>query len=152
MPRRPLLTNYPHLHGVLRKDPLANRDFQTCLSDLKHPPPSTDPVITPAMLDAVNLRLREAQEALSKQDRVNVKTVRFIRLLGEVIESQTKLQPYSQDASAREQYKIMFSPEQIRMVLRLYWDVIADDMERKLVRVDPAADREGANNADDDDQ
>jgi hypothetical protein len=77
--------------------------------------------------------------------RAQEKTVRFIRLLGEILEAQTNFRPYVEDMAEKRKYTIEFSPAQIRMALRLYWDVVGQAMESTIARtvvLDPAAERE----------
>ena len=141
---RPALSSYPHLYNLLRNDPTANRDFNAILSAALSPQPSASEDQL-AELEVSRRNLQEAITKLQKQEKTQAKILRFISLLGEVIEPQAKLKPYSQDLLTKSHYDIRFSPDQIRMALHLFWDAVGERMENTIVKTvamdDPAADR-----------
>lgn len=143
---KPVLSNYPHLHSVLRNDTRANAEFNAILSAVGNPSlgAAREQELTDSLESERTLRT-EMQLELNKAKAVNEKTVRFIRLLGEVMEPQAQLRPYSQDVSTKATYDIKFNANQVRMALKLYWDVVADSMETALGGndvVDPADQQE----------
>ncbi len=130
---KPVLSSYPYLYSILRNDPRANTDFNAILSALNSP--SAAAAREQELIDSLEAErtLRtEIQTAANKNSEVTKKTVRFIKLLGEVMEPQVKLQPYAQDVSTKATYDIKFSASQVRMALRLYWDVLSSRMEEIL--------------------
>lgn len=145
MARRPVLSNYPHLHNVLRNDPTANREFQSCISSMSQP----DDAEEQTQVNELNLTRASLHEALARVEATNKKqekVTRFIMLLGGLLEKQAHLNPYAQDLLTKTQYEITFSPDQIRMALKLYWDVVGEKMEQTIARTvavdDPADERE----------
>jgi hypothetical protein len=152
MPLRPILSKYPRLHGLLRKDTQANADFNALLNEVVNSPAGSS-AAADSLQEKLNQSEANVQDLLNKNavaTRSVEKTVRFIRLLGELLEAQTNFKPYVEDIAEKRKYSIEFSPAQIRMALRLYWDVVGQAMESTIARtavLDPAADRE----ADDDD-
>lgn len=132
---KPVLSNYPHLHSILRNDARANTDFNAIISALTTPGASIDREKEyEAGLEAERIRANESEERAKKSEASNAKGVRFIKLLGELIESQHQLSPYVQDVSEKKHYEIRFSAAQIRMALRWYWDVLSGHMEDVLAR------------------
>lgn len=143
---KPLLSNYPRLHGILKNDPQANADFNAIISALKSPLSADREKELTDSIEAERTLRAEIQVAAEKNGTVTKRTVRFIKLLGEVIEPQVQLQPYAQDVSTKTTYTITFNATQIRMALKLYWDVLSSKMEDVLatgVVVDPADEEEG---------
>lgn len=129
MARRPVLTNYPHLHNVLRNDPIANRDFNACLTEVGSPVGTAES--SEALQTALDNQAKLIKEVGDLQSELS-KMKRFINLLGGVIEPQVHLRPYEQDASIQTSYEIKFNHNQIRTALRLYWEAVAQRMETKL--------------------
>ena len=137
---KPHLTNFPALHQLLRSSHQANTEFNAYVSALTSPGASEQREKEyEAGLEAERIRAAEFEARAKKAEAVVAKSVRFIRLLGEVIESQLNLNPYVQDVSEKTHYDIRFGPGQIRMAVRWYWDVLSDKMEEVLTR-DPVAD------------
>lgn len=135
MGRRPVLSKYPHLHNILRNDPVANQQFNAAISGLGLSPADNEEPKLQKQLDesrkqtiAQEAKVQEASKLLQRQRS-------FIKLLGETIEAQTNLEPYSTDIDKGRKYNIVFSPDQIRVALRLYWDVTSQDMESSIARV-----------------
>jgi len=146
-PNRPILAKYPYLHGLLKNDPKANSEFNAAIADVT----------------GVNVRARTESDLQDKLERsetnLNIyidkvrsmtklaeSTVQFIRLLGEIIEEQTEITPFTEDLAKMKSYKVKFTSTQIRLALRLHWDVIGASMESEIGRslvMDPAAEREG---------
>lgn len=143
---KPQLTNFPALHQLLRNNHQANTEFNAYVSALTTPGASEQREKEyEAGLAAERTRATEFEERARKAEAVVVKSVRFIRLLGEAIESQLRLNPYVQDVAEKAHYEIRLGAGQIRMALRWYWDVLSDKMEEVLTRgtvVDPVDDRE----------
>lgn len=139
------LSSYPHLHQVLKNDSRANADFNAILSiarhsGINHP---REKELTDS-LEAERTLRAELQAAADKNSEVTKKTVRFIKLLGEVMEPQVKLKPYEQDVSTKATYDIKFNANQVRMALRLYWDVLSVRMEEILANDEVADPADGA--------
>ena len=146
-PNHPILAKYPYLHGLLKNDPKANSEFNAAIADVT----------------GVNVRARTESDLQDKLERsetnLNIyidkvrsmtklaeSTVQFIRLLGEIIEEQTQLTPYTEDLLKSKDYTVHFTAVQIRLALHLHWDVIGQAMENDIARTllaDPAAEREG---------
>lgn len=143
---KPKLSNYPRLHSAMRADPLLNREFNDYVSQIQSPTAAEarEKELTDS-LEAERVLRSEIQSKSTKLEEVTRKSLRFIKLLGEVIEPQVQLRPYEQDVSMKTHYDIRFNASQIRMALRLYWDAMSDFMERTLEGkgpVDPVEDPE----------
>jgi hypothetical protein len=142
-----MLSQYPHLHHVLRNDPVANAQFNAAMSGLA--PQRTSGESPEARLEKSLNHARERANVLSVEvgqlKQTNEKLVKFVRVLGETIEAQLDLQPWTLDDMEERKYNIAFKPDRVRMALRLYWDAVAKTMEdsitRTLVVHDPAAER-----------
>jgi hypothetical protein len=147
MPGRPILSKYPRLHSLLRRDPQANTEFNAALNEVSTDGGSGE--IIKDLQEQLAQSESNLQEQLTKTTaalRAQERTVRFIRLLGELLEAQTNFKPYVEDIAEQRKYSIEFSPAQIRMALRLYWDVVGQAMESTIARtavLDPALEREG---------
>ena len=143
---KPQLTNFPALHQLLRSNHQANTEFNGYVSSLVAPGASANREKEyEAGLEAERIRAKECEARAVRAEAINAKGVRFIRLLGEVIESQHQLSPYVQDVSEKKHYDIRLSPGQIRMALRWYWDVLSSNMEDVLAKgsvVDPVGNNE----------
>ena len=144
---RPLLSQYPHLRALLRNDPVANAQFNAAISGLATPRRvggSSEEQLEKSLAQARE-KVTELTILLNKSKVAYEKSARCLRVLGEVIEAQLDLRPYSQDALEDRKYKIEFGPDQIRLALRLYWDALAYAMEDSLANTmlisDPAKDR-----------
>ncbi len=142
----PPLSNFPRLYNLLRSDPQANKEFNDYVSRIKSPVDAERRTkeLTDS-LESERILRNETQDTLRQVRAITQKSVRFIRLLGEVIEPQVNLTPYSQDVSMRTTYEIKFNATQIRMALKLYWDVLAENMENILMGdqvVDPVGESE----------
>ena len=142
MARSPILSNYPRLHSLLRADPSANNEFQSLVSSMRGPQVSPNANLT----EELEKTREQGMELLKKQElqeKQQAKLTRFIKLLGEVVEGQTQLRPYSQDVSEEREYNIKFTPGQIRMLLHAFWDIVGEDMEKQINKShDPASARE----------
>lgn len=139
----PLLSNAPTLHSLLRNNPKANQEFQTLVSELKSPVATSTRIeeLQKAVENQTQLS-QELTETIAKMKRVDEKLVRFIRLLGDVIEPQVSLTSYTFDVREAKSYQIQFTADQIRLLLKHYWDSISQETEQVLMRrFDPAADR-----------
>jgi len=147
MPVRPILSKYPRLHALLRRDAQANTEFNEALLEVSKDGGAS------AIIGELQKDLETSEENLQKQiaqvgisQRSQERSVRFIRLFGELLEAQTSFKPYVDDLTYKNKYMIEFSPAQIRLALRLYWDIIGQAMESTIARtvvMDPAAEREG---------
>lgn len=147
MPKRPILSTYPHLHHLLKNDHRANTEFNQVVSELtRFSATGTNAEVELAeRLEVSETNLQKYIEQYKKMELLTEATVRFIRLLGENIEVQTQLTPYTEDLAKIKDYTVHFTAEQIRLALHLHWDVIGQAMENSLARtliVDPAAERE----------
>ena len=144
--RRPILSKYPHLRAVLQNDARANAEFNAVLNECSSQESSS------AELNQALEELRRSETNLQEQlnkatsaERTLEKSIRFIRLLGELLEAQTNFSPYTEDLAEKRKYNIEFSPAQIRLALRWYWDVLGSAMENSITRsvvMDPAAERD----------
>jgi chemotaxis protein histidine kinase CheA len=134
MARKPILTDYPRLYFVLRQDPAANADFQKCIGKLTGTDAAKSVKDLKSSVEAEQTLRTEAQAEAAKLKVELQKTVRFIRLIGELMESQTELSPYAQDVSEKKSYDIRFDANQIRRALQYYWATVAGDMEAVLTR------------------
>lgn len=147
MPKRPTLSQYPHLHSILRNDPVANQQFNAAVSGLSLPRGSTNANQMESALNSARQKVQEQAEEIAKFEAIRKRLTGFISLLGEVIESQVKLDAYSSDIDTRRKYSIVFTPDQIRLALRMHWDILAHSMENSIVRIvgiaDPADERRG---------
>jgi hypothetical protein len=154
MARRPVLSEYPHLRNILRNDPIANQQFNAAISSVNGSLPSSGEDVNEKLEKLQRLYLEQSKnyEAVSNQHR---KDLRFIRLLGETMEKQTQLRPYSQDLQEQHSYPVTFTPEQVRRLLSIYWNLVAEETEIELSRTlkinDPAADRPETDEEDEDD-
>lgn len=129
----------------MRNDPRANTEFNAIVSALKNP--GAREAKEKELQDAcksLETHANEQQQRALKAEGANAKAIRFIKILGELIETQLKLSPYAQDVSEKRHYDIRFSADQIRMAVRWYWDVVSDSMEAALAKgaPDPADDPE----------
>lgn len=147
MAPRPLLSQYPHLRSVLRNDPVANAQFNAAISGLGTPRRaggSSEEQLEKSLAQARE-KVTELTLLLAKSKAAYEKSARCLRVLGEVIESQLDLRPYTQDELEDRKYNIVFGPDKIRLALRLYWDALAYAMEDSLANTmvisDPAKDR-----------
>lgn len=146
MSQQPGLSAHPYLHNLLRNDHRANTEFNAYVSSVRgRRDGGSRHEELQKELEAANSRASEAVENLKKVELTMRKAVRFIKILGEVMETQLELQPYAQDVSTKNSYKIRFSADQVRLALSWYWDVLAEKMESVLRNnvEDPADEREG---------
>lgn len=151
MSNQPLLSAYPYFHNLMRNDPRANTEFNAVISSLKKPGAweAKEQELRDS-IKALEIRANELQQRAEKADGANVKAIRFIKILGELMETQLKLSPYAQDVSEKKHYDIRFSADQIRMATRWYWDVLSASMEATLARGAPAEDPADAEEGEDD--
>lgn len=146
--RRPLLFKYPYLYGLLKNDPKANAEFNAAITDMVGA--NAQGVVEKELQEKLETSEANLQEFIRKYEvmmKLTESTVRFIRLLGEIIELQTELTPYTEDLAKLKQYTIKFTSAQIRLALHLHWDVIGAAMESEIGRslvMDPAAERAGS--------
>lgn len=147
MSLQPLLSNHPYLHNLMRNDPRANTELNALISRIKSPGASeAKEQELRDTIKALEIRAAELEARAVKAETVRSKGTRFIKILGELMETQLRLSPYAQDVSEKKHYEIRFSADQVRLAVRWYWDVVADSMETTLgsgVR-DPADDSEEA--------
>ena len=132
---KPQLSNYPALLQVLRNNNQANTEFNAYVSSLRSP--GADDARAKEYeqgLEAERIRASEAEARARKAEELNSKAVRFIKLLGEAVESQLKLRPFSQDVLEKSRYEISLTPSQTRIALRWYWDVISSKMEEAIAK------------------
>lgn len=115
---------------LLKSDPSANKEFNELLSRV------TNPVqVNAAVLESLQKSETNLQAALDQNTRLlktKDKQQRLIRLLGAVMEDQVDFKPYNEDVTTGRKYNIKFDANQIRMVLRIYWDLVAAEMEAKI--------------------
>ncbi len=130
MSTSPLLSQYPHLHGVLRNDPAANAEFQKAISSLKTRRDGGSG--KEEELAAAQAKVLELEKKLDEAQKTLGKALRFMQILGGVMEEQTNLHPYTQDVTDKRRYEVSFSPDQIRLALRWYWTLLHDNMEQVL--------------------
>lgn len=135
MGRRPVLSKYPHLHNILRNDPVANQQFNAAISGLNLSPADTDEPKLQKQLDEARKQTIAQEAKVKEASRLLQRQRSFIKILGETIEAQTDLEPYSADIDRGRKYNIEFTPDQIRVALKLYWDVTSQDMEASIARV-----------------
>lgn len=145
-PKRPILSNYPHLHSVLKNDSRANVEFNAAILEMTRFNARGNTVDAELVerLETSESNLQEYIEKYNEMEKLTEATVRFIRLLGENIEVQTQLTPYVEDLAKDKDYSIHFTAVQIRLALHLHWDVIGASMENAIGRsliTDPAAER-----------
>lgn len=133
--RRPVLSKYPHLHNILRNDPVANSQFNAAISGLGIPQADSDEPRLQTQLDEARKQTLAHEKKVLEASKLLQRQRSFIKILGETIESQTDLEPYSTDIDKGRKYTITFTPDQVRVALRLYWDVISQDMEASIARV-----------------
>ena len=140
---KPQLSNYPALLQALRTSTQVNTEFNAYVSSITSPGSVVDREKEyEDGLEAERTRADEAVARAKKTDALLDKTVRFIKILGEVIEGQLQLNPYTQDVLEKKRYEISFSAGQVRMALRWYWDVLGSKMEYVLAKnaaADPIA-------------
>jgi len=141
---KPQLTNYPTLHQLLRSNHQANTDFNAYVSAINNP--GAQEAREQELQDsikALETRAQELQQRAQKAEAALQKGVRFVKILGELMETQLQLTPYTQDVREAKHYDIRFSADQVRLATRWYWDVLANSMEATLTRgEDPADDPE----------
>lgn len=148
MSARPILSKYPRLHKLLRSDSQANTEFNAALNEVAKDGGAA------GIIEELQQNLAKSEENLQEQltkvgitQKSQEKTLKFIRLFGQLLEAQTHFTPYVEDLTDKRKYMIELSPAQIRMALQLYWDIIGQAMEsafeRNIAR-DPAAEREEA--------
>jgi hypothetical protein len=146
MSRRSQLENYPQLRDALKASTKVNTQFNTFVSTLRQPA-STSTIVERLdnELATTRMQLQDIAGSLEEATAVRKKLEEFVISLGEVLETQVSLAPYSQDVAKKRKYSIVFTPTQVRTAMRLYWEVVALVMEDRLLRVakveDPAADR-----------
>lgn len=132
---KPQLSSFPALHQLLRSNHQANTEFNAYVGAITTPGAGQDREKEyEAGLEAERKRATECEERAKKAEALSGKATRFIKILGELIESQHQLKPYVQDVSEKNHYDIRFSPAQIRMAMRWYWDVLSSKMEEVLSR------------------
>lgn len=149
MSRRSQLEGYPQLRDALRGNTKANTQFNAFVSSLRQPA-STSTIV--ARLDdelaSTRMQVQSMARSLEEAEAVRRKLEEFVISLGEVLETQVSLAPYSQDVARKRKYTIVFTPSQVRTAMRLYWEVVSLVLKNKILRVakveDPAADRDGS--------
>lgn len=134
MGRRPVLEKYPHLHSFLKRDPVANAQFNQAINEVNQ---SLLNGLEPggrsaAALDLSNKNLADLSSKYQTLVTDTLKVRKLLRLLGEVIEPQCRLKPYTQDIEERAIYTIEFDAEQIRLALSLHWDLIGLETENRI--------------------
>lgn len=133
MSRRPALEKFPHLHSILKKDAVANTQFNEALRDLNVQVPLQTPVVDSAGFERLQKAYSELVDKYNAQTKHVQKTNRLIRVLGGVIETQCPFTPYVDDILAKKSYSIKFSAGQVRMLLHKHWDIIATQSEEILL-------------------
>ena len=128
MSGRPLLAQYPHLRQILKNDPIANQQFQQALAGSTNSGLSTSRT-TERELARLTLRI----ETLLKDHAAEKATLKeqggIIKLLGEAMEPQVHLRPYTQDIAEDGHYEVKFTAHQVREILRIHWHLIAMEAE-----------------------
>jgi hypothetical protein len=141
-----MLSKYPRLHQLLKNDSQANTEFNAAIAEVTRFSSAPEESLV-AQLETSETNLQKCLDKCTKMEKLTEATVRFIRLLGETIEVQTQLSPYTEDLAKNKDYTVHFTAEHIRLALHLHWDIIGSAMENELLRtvvVDPAAERENA--------
>lgn len=145
MSNQPLLSAYPYLHNLMRSDPRANTEFNAIISSLKNPGArEAKEQELQESIKALETHNAELKTVMTRVATAKLKAVRFIKILGPLMETQLRLSPYEQDVSQQKHYDIRFTADQVRMALRWYWDVVAESMEAALAKgaPDPADEAE----------
>lgn len=144
--KRPLLSKYHYLRSILKHDAKANAEFNAAVTDaVGSNIRGVAEVELQKQLEQSETNLQEYAVKYNSMVKLTEATVQFIRLLGETIETQTQLTPYTEDIAKIKDYTVHFTAAQIRLALHLHWDVIGKAMESQLARSllhDPAAERE----------
>ncbi len=130
---RPALTSYTRLHAVLKNDHAANAQFNAYLNELSNRLNMHGEDATAADLEKSQLNLAETLKKYNELLTVSSKTRRLITLLGETIEPQVNLRPYTQDLEEKNTYTITFNARQLRLALSMYWDLLTREAEDKLL-------------------
>lgn len=133
--RRPLLSDYPHLHQILKNDPVANQQFNAALSGLVPAHTATRETQLQTELETARKKVISLEAQIKKDEATKYKQASFIKLLGDAVESQVQLDPYAKDINTGRKYNIEFTPDQVRVAMRLHWDLIAGSMETEIARV-----------------
>src|SRR5512140_3350743 len=97
--RKALLSNYPHLHALLRNDPAATAEFNLALTAVSGIDRSGGGELEQLrrQLEASETNLQLMLDKNKVLESVNHKSLHFIKLMGESIEGQTRFTPYSTD-------------------------------------------------------
>src|SRR6478735_7215612 len=134
MGRRPMLENFPRLHALLRNDPIANAQFNACLTELQNSLTATadSSTATAAGLAKAEQNLADTLKKYTDLLRKTSRVRRLVTLLGTAIEPQVLLRPYTQDIEERSSYDIKLDAGQLRLALSMYWDLLASEAEDKL--------------------
>jgi hypothetical protein len=144
MSKRPALAQYPHLRQILKNDPVANQQFNQAIAGISGSfvDNSNSSALNAARLQERMTKLAEELADLRAMFRVQQMV---ITLLGEVIEPQTHLRPYTQDLAEAGTYEIKFTATQIREALRLHWELMAQQAEATIRGDVPAVDSDDEN-------
>lgn len=144
MSKRPTLAQYPHLRQILKNDPVANQQFNQAIAGI-----SAGITEDSASIPIRNVKRLQEQlttntaELAALQEMLKTQQA-IITVLGETIEPQTHLRPYTQDLADAGTYEIRFTATQIREALRLHWELVARQSEA-IIRGDIATDLDDEN-------
>ena len=131
---RPVLSKYPHLRHILKNDAVANTQFNQAIAEVSN---GYAPAVASASKSSASNE-RRANEYFEKYEELR-KTLRkqqdIITRLGEAIEPQTHLRPYTQDLADKSSYEITIGAQDIRNILALHWELLAERSEA-LIRGD----------------
>lgn len=130
MPTRPRLEHHPHLHALLKKDPTANQQFNQYITALANGTGAGEEPVS--NITKVQTQLAEYIEKYQTQLKITSKTRRLLKLLGDAVEPQLNFKPYTQDISERASYEFKLDAGQIRLLMTMYWNLVAQEAEDKL--------------------
>jgi hypothetical protein len=130
---RPLFTDLPHLHQLLKHNPEANKEFNQFLAKRGTETERLDKLQT-----ALN-ELRVQNTFLTDQNEWQAslleKQKAFIKTLGKQLEDGLQLHPLDFDnTDLGPEVTIRLDQLSVRKLLLLYWDVVADELERLAMK------------------
>jgi hypothetical protein len=117
----------------LKNDAAANAQFNAYINELSNRLNMHGEDSSVADLEKSQQNLAETLKKYNALLTVNSKTRRLLTLLGETIEPQVNLRPYTQDLEEKNTYTITFKARQLRLVLSRYWDLLTREAEDKLL-------------------
>lgn len=130
---RPALTSYTRLHSLLKNDAAANAQFNAYITELSNRLNMHGEDATASELEKSQQNLAETLKKYTEILQFSNKARRLLTLLGETIEPQVNLRPYTQDLEEKTAYTITFNARQLRLALSMYWDLLTREAEDKLL-------------------